>query len=391
MNYQVIPNKLPFSEIEEKIEQLRYKGRGAFRKKPLEEISYIKLLLWPCQYFEISYTIKREKRSSNNFSAVRNFMLGNFSLPFLINILQNDGGRKALSLIFSRENQTIFESLTRLRTSLPALTFFDPSDIYHQLYKTYSDQRASLENQLDQIIQEMRPIYAEAVEYHRKAEDLHNKIRKFSGDKKSSEFRELRSTYSEYMKNSKNLRRKADKTISTQERKVKIFIRKWIRGQRRFLGLNKRAEIEKISVINTFYYMYWIARLDSSSSVRYIVFDDKGQQVRKLQNMLNFDEKLRNELDSLTHFKKFISELHCFYCGSPLSKTDIVCPECAKEFVRCSVCKLPISQDDQYASCPKCKSKAHMSHLFEWVKTQGKCPTCLQEIKLRNLILSSDE
>ena len=89
-------------------------------------------------------------------------------------------------------------------------------------------------------------------------------------------------------------------------------------------------------------------------------------------------------------FKKFIGETKCFFCGTSIGKSDTICSNCSKEVMKCSVCKLSISYGDQIASCPKCNSKAHLSHLHEWIKTQGKCPTCLQEIKLRNLILNEE-
>ncbi|NHK30989.1 MAG: hypothetical protein FK730_06530 [Asgard group archaeon] len=390
MSYYVISNEIPFATIENLIEGFRFKGRGIFRKKPTEKLSYIKPLLWPVLHFEISYSTKGDS-SRDDLSAVRNFMLGNFSLPFIANVLKNDGGRKALSLIFSREKQDILQSLSQFRSPHPSLQFHEPADIYHQLFKYYSDYRTSLEKQLDQTILEMEPLYAEANNYQKKFELIREKIANFSGDKKSPEYRDLRSLRSEYQKQARQLRKHASSTISRHEKDLQLFIRKWSRGQRRFLGLKKNAEIIKIGVLGTFYYQYWVARLDSSSSTRYIVINKDSQQVRKLQNMLNFDANLRNEVDTALQFKKFIGETNCFFCGTSIGKSDATCSNCSKEVMKCSVCKLTISQNDQIASCPKCDSKAHLSHLHEWIKTQGKCPTCLQEVKLRNLILNIDD
>jgi hypothetical protein len=389
MSYYVVSNEIPLETVETQIESLRFKGRGIFRKKPAEKLSYIKPLLWPVRHFEICYTTNDSSR--DDLSAVRNFMLGNFSLSFIANVLKNDGGRKALSLIFSREKQDVLQSLKQFRTPLPSLSFHEPSGIYQQLFKYYSDYRTALEKQLDQAILEMEPLYVESSNYQKKFEGVREKIAVFSGDKKSPEYRELRSLRSEYQKQSRQLRNHANSTISRHEKNLQVFIRKWIRGQRRFLGLRKKAEVVKISSLGTFYYQYWVARLDSSSSTRYIVINKDSQQVRKLQNMLNFDANLRNEVDSTLQFKKFIGETNCFFCGTSIGKSDTICSNCSKEVMKCSVCKLSISHGDQIASCPKCDSKAHLSHLHEWIKTQGKCPTCLQEVKLRNLVLNSND
>ncbi|NHJ86853.1 MAG: hypothetical protein FK734_15430 [Asgard group archaeon] len=388
MSYQVIPNEQPIESIQTIVEQNRYKGQGLFRKKPIEELSYLKLVLWPIRHFEIS--TRKSNKTSDNIFAVRDFMLGLFSIPYINQILKNEGGRNALKVIFSRENQALLSTRTSLKGSYPALPFYQPIDVYNQLYKSYVDNKIELENQLDQVIKDMEPVLVEADEYKKKADILKMKIDTFKGNKKSSIFKDMKSSYSSNLKLVKQLRKQAQSAIKNQERKVQNFTKKWNRGLRRFLGLNKNSEIVKFGDLGTFYQMYWVARLDSSSSTRYLVLDKETRQVRKIQNMLNFDDRLRNELDSILHFKKFSSRISCFYCGTQLENNTQTCPNCSQKIQRCSVCKLPISKDDQTASCPKCKSIAHLSHLHEWVKTQGKCPTCLQEIKLRNIIMNTD-
>ncbi|HUT79720.1 MAG TPA: hypothetical protein VMZ29_00845 [Candidatus Bathyarchaeia archaeon] len=392
MSYQVIPNEQSLMTIEALVENLRNKGQGVFRKKPLEKISYIKRLLWPVSYFEISYTLKGNNPSSENLRAARNFMLGFFSLPYIENTLQNDGGRKALGWVFSRENSTTLQNLITVKDNkYQTLVSYIPSDVYNQIYKYYSDHQKYLENQLNQTIHDMEPVYKEADSYQRKAETLSQRLNTFTDDKKSQNYKNLRSSLNDFQKKAKQLRKKANSTIASQEHLLQVFIRKWQRGRKRFLGLRKNAEINKIGILDTFYYVYWIARLDSSSSVRYLIIDKNGKQIQKLQNMLNFDMKLRKELDTTLQFKSFSNEASCFFCGTPLDKTTDTCPNCSKNTLRCSVCKLQISQGDPTASCPKCNSKGHLSHLHEWIKIQGKCPSCLQEVKLRNLILSTDD
>jgi len=80
---------------------------------------------------------------------------------------------------------------------------------------------------------------------------------------------------------------------------------------------------------------------------------------------------------------------NCFWCGSPIESQEEVCPSCGKELLRCVVCKLPISFEDEVGACSYCESKAHLVHFQEWVKTQGKCPACLRELPLEGIVVLS--
>lgn len=74
----------------------------------------------------------------------------------------------------------------------------------------------------------------------------------------------------------------------------------------------------------------------------------------------------------------------CYYCGMPFDSIDLLtCSSCQKDILKCSVCKLPISFGEEIGQCNLCETKGHLHHLEEWVKTQGKCPNCLQEIPLQ--------
>ncbi|NHK31090.1 MAG: hypothetical protein FK730_07040 [Asgard group archaeon] len=79
----------------------------------------------------------------------------------------------------------------------------------------------------------------------------------------------------------------------------------------------------------------------------------------------------------------------CYWCGYPLDKHGEYCPDCGKEVFRCTVCKLPISFGDEIGKCRLCESKGHFTHLFEWVKTKGSCPHCLQNISTDAIITVS--
>lgn len=77
----------------------------------------------------------------------------------------------------------------------------------------------------------------------------------------------------------------------------------------------------------------------------------------------------------------------CYYCGMPIDSTDLFnCSACDKEFLKCNVCKLPVSFGEELGQCSLCEALGHLTHIEEWVKTQGKCPTCLQEIPLLGVI-----
>jgi hypothetical protein len=81
----------------------------------------------------------------------------------------------------------------------------------------------------------------------------------------------------------------------------------------------------------------------------------------------------------------------CYECGFPIERTGDICPDCKQMVLKCSVCKLPISFGDEIGGCPYCETKGHLTHLQEWVKTQGKCPVCLKELKVDELMQEKRE
>jgi hypothetical protein len=82
---------------------------------------------------------------------------------------------------------------------------------------------------------------------------------------------------------------------------------------------------------------------------------------------------------------------YCYWCGFLLEHELVECPECKNEALKCSVCKLPIDFNDEVGFCSLCQIKGHLIHLQEWVKTQGKCPNCLQKLPLEGIIIFSKE
>jgi len=92
----------------------------------------------------------------------------------------------------------------------------------------------------------------------------------------------------------------------------------------------------------------------------------------------NISEMVKS-FDTAKHFT-------CYYCGLPTSSKAIKCPDCHKELLKCSVCKLPINFGDDVGYCTLCEAKGHLSHMEEWVKTQGKCPQCMQKIPTEGIL-----
>lgn len=76
----------------------------------------------------------------------------------------------------------------------------------------------------------------------------------------------------------------------------------------------------------------------------------------------------------------------CYYCGQPLEQNIDTCPSCKRSILICSVCKLPISFGEEIGQCSLCEAQGHLTHLQEWIKTQGKCPKCLQKIPIEGII-----
>ena len=386
MSYRVISNNLPKNSIHDIVERNRSKGGGLLKRRPVEKLSYIQQVLWPVRYFSI--TLTKDATSSRNFSTTKKlFMLGSFSLPFVEEVLLNDGGRKALGFIFSRENPSLLSTLTRSSKSLPALSFYDPNNIFNRLQDRYSNKLLELERNIDIVRQEVQPIYSESEMYRTKANVAKENAYKLKKEKGNPRFKEYKQMEKDFSKRAQLLRKEADYKIADALDIYNKFAKKWERGKRRYLSIGRNLLIERFYNLETFFFHYWIARFESPEGIRYLVLNNQGQQEKKLQEMLSFDSNFSAELDKLFNFASKLTQYSCFYCGEPILKNHKVCPKCGKEILRCSVCKLQINSTDQVAHCPLCEAKAHFVHLHEWVKTQGKCPKCLQDIKIEQIIV----
>jgi len=93
-------------------------------------------------------------------------------------------------------------------------------------------------------------------------------------------------------------------------------------------------------------------------------------------------QKMLDELRSPLQLKHYT----CYNCGLPIEQNTKSCPDCNKAILVCSVCKLPISFGETVGSCSLCETKGHLIHMQEWVKTQGKCPVCLQALPIEGIV-----
>ncbi|NHK31207.1 MAG: E3 ubiquitin protein ligase [Asgard group archaeon] len=51
---------------------------------------------------------------------------------------------------------------------------------------------------------------------------------------------------------------------------------------------------------------------------------------------------------------------------------------------KCIVCKRQIKRGENYITCPNCQKNAHYSHMVEWLKVQGSCPSCQTRLKVED-------
>ncbi|MEA2070268.1 MAG: hypothetical protein U9O98_03165 [Asgard group archaeon] len=101
--------------------------------------------------------------------------------------------------------------------------------------------------------------------------------------------------------------------------------------------------------------------------------------------LLNGSYSAHEALQHIDNSFKEFQTVTCYYCGFILEKDETVCSDCGKEILRCVVCKLPISFSVDIGYCLLCNAPAHLVHLQVWIKTQGTCPQCLQEIPLEGI------
>jgi hypothetical protein len=54
--------------------------------------------------------------------------------------------------------------------------------------------------------------------------------------------------------------------------------------------------------------------------------------------------------------------------------------------LKCTVCNLPIKDNEQRLFCPYCGNPSHREHLLEWIKVRGFCPYCRKKLRRKDLV-----
>ena len=76
----------------------------------------------------------------------------------------------------------------------------------------------------------------------------------------------------------------------------------------------------------------------------------------------------------------------CFFCEEELNEKETYCTSCGEDIPQCCVCKRNIYANANVLQCPKCRTKAHASHIIEWLKSIGSCPNCKEHVIESQLI-----
>ena len=113
-------------------------------------------------------------------------------------------------------------------------------------------------------------------------------------------------------------------------------------------------------------------------------FKIDGEMI-EVEDADDFSQSIREQIAETV---KYYS---CYNCGFPIERSTEVCPDCKNSIDKCDLCKLPISFGESIGKCPLCETTGHLIHLQEWVKTQGKCPVCLQKISVDDIIQYEQE
>ncbi len=73
-----------------------------------------------------------------------------------------------------------------------------------------------------------------------------------------------------------------------------------------------------------------------------------------------------------------IGRYKCQNCKAPLKLGQEHCEYCSQEIKHCSICKLPIKNDQDISTCNHCQYPAHTSHWNQWISMNKNCPICHQ-------------
>lgn len=206
----------------------------------------------------------------------------------------------------------------------------------------------------------------------------------------------IRENLKEYRDDQKKKRSKKRKQRS-KERAQKLKQREAIRQQRERERIADINENEK-KLLEKFENILEMSESVNTSQVAKSLGLSKSQLFEKLirwQEMLPFKIdgefiEVDDTVDFTQSVRESIAEMSkyytCYQCGFPIERSTEVCSDCKSDIPYCMVCRLPISFGDEIGSCSLCEAQGHLAHLQEWVKTQGKCPVCLQKLPVEGIV-----
>ena len=66
----------------------------------------------------------------------------------------------------------------------------------------------------------------------------------------------------------------------------------------------------------------------------------------------------------------------CPTCLTKISVTSSKCSKCNNDLKVCSICKLPIQNNNITSKCKECDHSFHQNHFDQWIKLNKVCPVC---------------
>ncbi|OLS18463.1 MAG: hypothetical protein HeimC3_49330 [Candidatus Heimdallarchaeota archaeon LC_3] len=66
----------------------------------------------------------------------------------------------------------------------------------------------------------------------------------------------------------------------------------------------------------------------------------------------------------------------CPQCFSKIILTSKTCSNCNTDLKVCSICKLPIQNNNMISNCKECSHSFHQNHYDQWIRLNKVCPVC---------------
>ncbi|MFX0169636.1 MAG: hypothetical protein ACFE89_09825 [Candidatus Hodarchaeota archaeon] len=75
----------------------------------------------------------------------------------------------------------------------------------------------------------------------------------------------------------------------------------------------------------------------------------------------------------------------CWHCSTSLAEATL------QSFTfdiaqKCAVCRFDVFPGDRIVLCPACQSQGHRTHMLEYLKAKGYCPTCNTQFNSQQIL-----